>query len=237
MYEFNVEDFMAEPGVFEGECNELACASLGDILGDMKNIKESYIKLGFHLDEFKRCRYYSEFGFESLEDFAQNKLGFDKSALSRCLNVFYEFSDFQGISRSMCVAEKWKDYSYSQLCEILPLNDTQRRLVTSDMTVKQIRELKKKNKDAISALKEIVVPSQPEKIRLCPNDLFYSGAVLQNKIKAAASLGGVVIHAFDKNGKLIRDFPFFNYWVELLMNREGKIVVRFDGYDVDTADD
>lgn len=36
----------------------------------------------------------------------------------------------------------WKEFSYSQLVEMLPMSDEDRKKVTSDMSVKQIRELK-----------------------------------------------------------------------------------------------
>ena len=37
---------------------------------------------------------------------------------------------------------KWKEYSYSQLCEMISMSDEDRKKVTPSMTVKQIRELK-----------------------------------------------------------------------------------------------
>lgn len=37
---------------------------------------------------------------------------------------------------------KWKDYSYSQLCEMISMSDEDRKKVNPTMTVKQIRELK-----------------------------------------------------------------------------------------------
>lgn len=37
---------------------------------------------------------------------------------------------------------KWKEYSYSQLCEMISMSDEDRKKITPSMTVKQIRELK-----------------------------------------------------------------------------------------------
>lgn len=37
---------------------------------------------------------------------------------------------------------KWKDYSYSQLCEMISMSDEDREKVNPSMTVKQIREMK-----------------------------------------------------------------------------------------------
>lgn len=130
---------------------EMARASLKYIYGDMHDIKKSYFKLGFHLHEFKKYKYYEDFGYISFEEFCENNFDMDKSAISRCINVFlmttskdevvYTF----GCKKCGCesvMSEKYSAYSYSQLCEMLPLNDIQRSLVKPEMTVRQIRELK-----------------------------------------------------------------------------------------------
>lgn len=218
MYDFNVEDFMAERGVYDDKLSELSCAHLGYILKDINDIKSSYIQLGFHLAEFKRCEDYYAFGYFSFEDFVQEKLGLDKSALSRCLNVYYEFADVQKGTRKMWIAEKWKDYSYSQLCEMLSMDDIQRRQVSPNMTVKQIRELKKSKK------KE----SQQEDVtnHLCVMDLLNSGIVLQNRIKAVSSLRSFVLRVFDCDGKEIKNLSFSGQPVELLFSSDRCMIIR-----------
>ncbi len=62
----------------------------------------------------------------------------DKSQVSRLMNIVSEFGDGRnGIS------EKYKPYKWSVLSEILPLNEEQRKQITPDMTIKQVREKKK----------------------------------------------------------------------------------------------
>lgn len=117
------------------------------ILNDISDIKSRYISFGFHLDEFKRLKYYEDFGFESFEEFCEKNVPLDKSAISRCMNVFYEFAAIdKGLSvvRKMWIDEKYKDYSYGQLVEMLPLDEKRRKMVKPDMTIAKIRELKKK---------------------------------------------------------------------------------------------
>ncbi len=43
----------------------------------------------------------------------------------------------------MWIDDRYEKYSYSQLVEMLPLKEQERRRVTSDMTVSQIRNYKK----------------------------------------------------------------------------------------------
>ena len=55
-----------------------------------------------------------------------------------CFYIVDEFGD--GLR---CFKKKWEKFGYSQLCELLPLSDEQRKSVKPDWTVKQIREYKK----------------------------------------------------------------------------------------------
>lgn len=45
--------------------------------------------------------------------------------------------------RTMSLQPQYQQFNYSQLCEMLSMSDKQREKVTPDMTVKQIRELKR----------------------------------------------------------------------------------------------
>lgn len=97
----------------------------------------------------------------------------DKSAVSRVIGVWREFCTYEDGSSTgkMWVDDKYEKFTYSQLVEMLPLKDTERRKVRSDMTVSQIREFKKKLKGERSSTekkeKEEVATSQPGRIALC----------------------------------------------------------------------
>ena len=117
--------------------------SLQYIVSDIRDIKGRYLRLGYHLCEFEHWQYYHDFGYSSLAEFCDANLGLDKSLVSRCMKVFTEFSLVQNGNRTMFIDKRYEDYSYNQLCEMLPLPSDKRLLVSPDMTIKQIRELKK----------------------------------------------------------------------------------------------
>ena len=117
--------------------------SLKYILCDMADLKQSFIRLGFHLYEFSHFAYYRSFGYRSMAEFCEANLGLSRSSYCRLINVYREFSMVQDCTHTMYLDEKYQDYSYSQLCEMLGMSDEQRRQVRPDMTVKEIRELKK----------------------------------------------------------------------------------------------
>lgn len=161
---------------------EQARTSLKYILTDLNDIRGSYIRLGFHLHEFDRFKYYEDFGYTSLVEFCEVNLGLDKSAVSRCMSVFLNFAKINDNitrTRTMFLDDKYENFSYSQLCEMVSMSDDQRKLVKPEMTIKQIRELKK-NVSQKSADVSQVATSQPTFLE---NIKKYSGVVLYNYIK------------------------------------------------------
>lgn len=127
------------------EINELAIASAGYIMQDIQDIKKTYVSLGFHLNEMETYRYYEDLGYTDFYECVQKNFHMDKSAVSRCIGVWREFAAFDDKtdSRKMWLDERYANYSYSQLVEMVPLKPEQRRRVSSDMTVTQIREFKR----------------------------------------------------------------------------------------------
>lgn len=129
------------------EEREQARWSFGYIMQDFDDIKKRYISLGFHLDEFKRNQYYKDFGYITFQEFCEKNIPLDKGAISRCLSVFEKFAaaDKSGItvSRKMWIDDKYKDFSYTQLTEMVSMPTPIRELINSDMSVSKIREVKK----------------------------------------------------------------------------------------------
>lgn len=221
--DFNVRDFICRGSKIDKPKDD-ACLSLGCILQDIKDIKNLYIQLGFHLSEFRRYLYYRDFGYQTLEEFAECKLGLDKSALSRCISVYYHFTAVDNGFRKLCLDDKWKDYSYSQLCEMLPLDDEQRKKIKPCMSVKEIRDFKKGKKKDTSA---VATSQQNLEDRLTPDLFNYSLESRKRMVKKAPAIGSVAVSLYDKSGNYVNG-PYFNLWVELLMYREGHIILRLN---------
>lgn len=134
---------------------------------DINDIKRSYIRLGFHLVEFERLKYYRDFGYSSLAEFSDKNLGLDKSALSRCMAVFKAFADRTDRNvLFMKIKDKYADYSYSQLCEMLTLDAKFHSQITPDMSIKQIREFKKSLKNKADIVDVTVATSQLEETEI-----------------------------------------------------------------------
>lgn len=194
--------------------------SLKYILTDLTDIKQCYIRLGFHLIEFDRCKYYEDFGYLTFAEFCAENIPLDKSAISRCMAVCNNFciKDTPFSSPKMFIDSRYSEYNYSQLCEMVSLKDDERRKITPDMSVKQIREIKKKNKktsckceDATDNVTKNVIETVPSvatsqrgETRLCVSDLVNKkGIVLQNHIKKCSVDDDIQITLYDADGKMI----------------------------------
>lgn len=144
------------------EVNELAVASFNYVKQDIADVKKRYMSLGFHLHEMEMRRYHEELGYDNFYECIEKNFHMDKSAVSRVIAVWKEFcSKDDADSRKMWIDDRYEKYSYSQLVEMLPLKEQERRRVTSDMTVSQIRNYKKSLKEQTSKKKKSVATSQP----------------------------------------------------------------------------
>lgn len=139
------------------EVNELAVASFNYVKQDIADVKKRYISLGFHLHEMELCGYHEELGYDNFYECIEKNFHMDKSAVSRVISVWNEFcSKDDADSRKMWIDDRYEKYSYSQLVEMLPLKEQERRRVTSDMTVSQIRSYKRSLKEKAKEQKSLI---------------------------------------------------------------------------------
>lgn len=209
---------------------EQARTSLKYILTDLNDIRGSYIRLGFHLHEFDRLKYYEDFGYTSLVEFCEVNLGLDKSAVSRCMSVFLNFAKINDNitrTRTMFLDDKYENFSYSQLCEMVSMSDDQRKLVKPEMTIKQIRELKKNVSQISAGVSQVATSQQGHKHYDAKKASTLKGAALKQYIKSCSPLNHVRLELYDINGNYISLDGITNCWVSLLSsNKDGNLVVR-----------
>lgn len=146
-----VQDNIDDPSV--ANALSYAYSSLDYIKHDISNLRDLYFKLGFHLYEVKVYKYYEALGFDNIYDFALANFDLDHSLVSRHINVFTHFAayDSSGVYK-MWIADKYKPYSFSQLVEMLPMHESDLELVKPEMSVRQIRDLKRQISESKSGV-------------------------------------------------------------------------------------
>lgn len=149
---------------------ELARASYEYIEKDITDIKTEFIRLGFHLAECQDMKYYEDFGYTDFYQFVADNWKMEKTAVSRHISIFKKFSavseEYQN-NHKMWLDDRYKEFNYSQLSEMLQMNDKQMSQIKPEMTVKQIRELKKSWKEPVKTncdcIKDIQIATSQQK--------------------------------------------------------------------------
>lgn len=119
------------------------------IQNEIAEIQKTFISLGFHLHEMQSSNMFMNLGYENFYNFCQDNFHLSRSSVQRYITVWYKFCHNEG-GRKIWIDERYKEFEYSQLVEML--NMPHPEVVTSDMTIKQIRELKKKQKNAAKGI-------------------------------------------------------------------------------------
>ena len=110
------------------------------IRASLKDAARSVIAVGHYLKVIRDKELYREAGYENVWDYAADTFGFSKSTASRYMARNDKFSVG---GNSPVLAEECREYSKAQLQEMLSLDAEQMSAVTPDMTVREIRELRR----------------------------------------------------------------------------------------------
>ena len=110
------------------------------IRASLKDAARSVIAVGHYLKVIRDKELYREAGYENVWDYAADRFGFSKSTASRYMTRNDKFSVG---GNSPILAEEFREYSKAQLHEMLSLDAEQMSAVTPDMTVREIRELRR----------------------------------------------------------------------------------------------
>lgn len=110
------------------------------ILESITNMTREFVAVGYYLKYVRDHEMYLADGYASIWEFAEDLYGIQRSTCSRWMAINDRFS-VQG--NSPVLDERYRQYGKSQLQEMLYLDDKQIEEVRPEMTVKDIRELRK----------------------------------------------------------------------------------------------
>ena len=139
----------------------------------IEDLKKNFVKLGFLLIDIKSNQNLKDvFNYEKgrpckdIYEFAKQEFNLPKKHVSVFMGISKRFGELRER-----LQERFKPYNQSQLEEMLPLSDSQIEFVNPDMTVQEIRALKKIKK---------AVPISEQKTDSEKNCGFEQGIALKN---------------------------------------------------------
>lgn len=115
----------------------------------MYEAAKHFVYIGFLLWEVDEYGYYREHGHKDVYAYAAAELNLKKTTVKNLIAINYEFGCRDGRpagiahQRTMSLQPAYQEFNYSQLTEMLSMSEKQRSQVTPDMSVRQIREIKK----------------------------------------------------------------------------------------------
>lgn len=116
----------------------------------MYEAAKEFVYIGFLLKEVRDYKYYEEGSYENVYDYAEFELGFKRSSTKNFIAIAETFGiqkyTYNGIpkeTQTMSLQTEYEKFNYSQLVEMLAMSSAQRAQATPDMTVRQLREIKK----------------------------------------------------------------------------------------------
>ena len=108
------------------------------IRSNLQSAERSVIATGVYLKHIRDNELYLEAGYKNVNEYAMDRFGLSASATSRYITRNTRFS--RG-GYSPLIVYRFKDFSKSQLQEMLGMSDEQLEQVTPDMTVREIRSM------------------------------------------------------------------------------------------------
>ena len=129
--ELSGKSYFHDVSLEEAENNIHAC---------LRDAARNVIATGHYLKVIRDKELYREAGYENIWDYAAERFGFSKSTANRYMTRNDKFSVG---GNSPVLAEEYREYSKAQLQEMLSLDAEQMSVVTPDMTVREIRELRR----------------------------------------------------------------------------------------------
>lgn len=169
-----------------GKCQGVSLEEAeGYIFSGLKSVVGNVITAGYYLKCIRDGQLYKEAGYGSIWEYAEDKFGLSVSTASRYMGCNDKYSVG---GNSPAIDERYKDFNKSQMWEMLSLDNGQLEQVTPDMTVKQIRELKKPKE-----IPYIELPGQIEMLTafpdISPEDVAASEQVREEMVQREAALG------------------------------------------------
>lgn len=116
------------------------------ITDNLKTAAKSFIKIGYYLWHVKAYQLYKDENFLDFADYVRNKFSLGLSTVYKFINICLEYSQYDGKNPSPYLASQYREYNSSQLIEMLALSSEDRKEITPDKTIQEIRKIKRERK-------------------------------------------------------------------------------------------
>lgn len=128
----------------------------------------AYVANGYYLRRIRDDKLFEESGYQNFEDYVRGKYNKDKGWASKCIKVNQQLSDG---GDSPILSKQYLEYSTYQLVELAYMTEEQREEADPDMTVNQLKQIRKPEEVIESEKSCDVTTSELEKQDQEPEEL------------------------------------------------------------------
>ena len=100
----------------------------------------AYVANGYYLRRIRDDKLFEESGYQNFEDYVRGKYNKDKGWASKCIKVNQQLSEG---GDSPILSKQYLEYSTYQLVELAYMSEEQREEADPDMTVNQLKQIRK----------------------------------------------------------------------------------------------
>lgn len=108
----------------------------------VRSLADNFVSIGYYLNEIKESKVFKDLGFEDIYEFAESKYHFGKTSTKNFINVYLKFGKYDCCPM---LQNKYQNYNFSQLVELLPESEEALNKYDPSQTVKEIRLTKFQN--------------------------------------------------------------------------------------------
>lgn len=124
-----------------------------------RSLRNNFVGIGYTLKRVREDKLFLEAGYKNFDEFMNAKYGKDKSWASKCISIAVQFG--QG-EETPVIQDKYADYEFNKLVELVTMTEEQRSQVTPKTSVRELREMKPGRKKKVATV-ETPKP-EPEKL-------------------------------------------------------------------------
>lgn len=132
------------------------------IKSSLDDVSKKFLVLGYYFNRMNEYKAYESFGYSSIYDYGKECFNLGQTTIKNFIALFNKFGKIDSYSGDCyChieLKDEYKDYSYSQLVELVSVPEDQIKSYSPALTVSEIRQNKKLDeyqKNVVSDLEKI----------------------------------------------------------------------------------
>lgn len=118
--------------------------SKNDIKNNLGGIVKSFVRIGWQLTRIDRSGAYKNDGYSSIAEFAAAEYGMNRTGVSRFMTVYETYSADWDTPE---LKEQYREFKFSQLTELLQVQEADRQMFTPEVKREDIREFQRFEKE------------------------------------------------------------------------------------------